>query len=460
MQVHQQRKTADSSFEGAEIKMQGQGPMLSPPPFKLDASKARSWESEEEDIAATENGTYIENVSNLALLTWQVQNAATNGEVDWLARSLEALKHDPVEVAHFRKYFQDKIGLDLQAYLEQYLGEEAASDLNSSLDNNKDTYSAVEIAETVHEYLENGETQDMVVLLSFIADIKAASDAYKERYEGRDMYTDITAASTDAYDFTIIANKVFGKVQNNEKVVVHNEKEAAEAREIIARIFDQYGIEINSQKSLDTLLEDRKAAPNDMKKQIKTASWTLEELRDLEKAIANYSNFLDPHPSDAVAYEKPRALSSIGRLNKDILISETNAYYPSENVSGEAFYEQENITLFDNMHEAGYSDRYKSEKKDPETGLSIPLNKTSGQGNVMTHELAHAILHKHVDAFMMTSGFWVNSAKHVPASIFVDPKNNDPISEFKVRMASSTVPPRSRSLTLKSTAPLKRAFSD
>ena len=233
----------------------------------------------------------------------------------------------------------------------------------------------------------------------------------------------------------------FGKVQNNEKVKVKDEKEAQEAREIIARIYEKYGVEVNSQKSLDTVVASVPDAPKELTAQIKTSTWTLEELRALERSLAKFADFLSPRPTSFEEFAPERELETIGKVNQDILLSKTNNPYLSENVGGTSDYENLSITLFDNMNSKGYADRHQSQEKNPENGKIQNQNKSGAEESVMTHELSHSILHKYLSAFMRISKFWISSSEFIETKTIEFQDNNYPIKEFQVALVAGVEAP-------------------
>jgi hypothetical protein len=432
MHDHLERAAPNNELQAPQLQNRGMGNYLSPPQFKLDASRSGLDMEEMAEESSPQQEPEVKNVANVAVITRQIQNWAPEKMTDNVAYSLEALKHDPAQVAHFRKYFQEKVGMSFPDYLKSYFSEQAAIAFDESLDGTKDTYAANEVAEAFHTSLKAGELEDVVVLLSFATDIEAASKAYAELYRGQDLYTDLMAVSSYDYNIAANVNNAFGKWHNYEKVSVKNEEEAIEAGEIIARIYDTYGVDINSQRAMHGVLHGHKDAPPELKKQIQTATWTLENLRDLEATLAKFKDFLGPRPTSFQTYEEPRALDAVGRVNKDVSTDDDDISHISESTAGHASKGGKYIALFDSMDSEGLDKRYQSQQIDPETGKMVNLNQNSGQSNVMTHELGHALLGEQVPAFQKVGGYWVSSEKSVLGRTFVDPKNNYPIAKFKV----------------------------
>ncbi len=429
MQEHQQKIIAPKTDNALKGASETAGMTLSPPQFKMEASQLKAQETAE--AGGNPETAHAASVCNVASITRQIQNCAPDKNVYGIAASLEKLKHDPGNVAYFRQYFATKVGQGFEEYLATYIGQESAAIYNGSLDHNTATYAAAEVAESFHAFIEAGELNELSVLMSFMADVPGTTKAYKTLYPGRDLYTDIVAASTEEFDLSYLAKSVFGKTQSNEQVMVKNAEEAQEAREIIARIYDKYGVLVNSQASVDEILDNHPSAPAELRAQIKTASWTMEELRTLEQSLAKFAPFMGPRPTNYETYEAPRLLETVGRVNTAMLTSKSKVDYVAGNVGGEAFYSDQSVALFDNMKSQGYADRYQSQKKDPESGAMVDQNKNPGMGTVMVHEFGHALLHNHLEAFKKVGGYWKTSVDAVPTTKFTDPKNNYPISEFK-----------------------------
>ncbi len=230
-------------------------------------------------------GEYDEKVSNFAKITNDLEFALQTRAYNGLLKTLEPLKHDKVEVDHFREYVLQKKGMTVEAFARSLWDEEAAEAVSTMLNTSKDDDIQGNVKDNLIDAIEQGDSNRAFMAMNLVVDVNAVKAQYAEKHPGRDLYTDIIALSNDEFDLATTANNVFGKVQNYENVKVNNEEEAKEARLIIARIYEKYDIEINSQASLDKIRKRFPEAPPELLNEIKTSAWTLDELRDLEFTI-------------------------------------------------------------------------------------------------------------------------------------------------------------------------------
>ncbi len=399
----QAKKPQTSNFENENEK----GASMQPPVFQLKASEtAKLQQPADEEAATAAPEGYVENVANLAILTRKLKYGVENQDYDRILNALEGLKHDEVEVIHFQKYFLENNGQSVHEYVSSTWSEEAAVSVDSLLGIRKGDLPEADIVGELRSAIEAKDAVSAFRVLYCITDHAATSKLYAQKFPGSDLYTDVVALSNDAFDVTDMANKVFGKVKNNEMVRVKNEVEAQEAREIIARIYVKYGIEFNSQKAYKDALEDYPKAPKEMKDKIKISVWTMSELRDLEKTMEKYAPFLGEGRKKTDRAGISQEVTSIGKLNEHLTHnSKTNGIYVSPNTGGCYDSSRSAVTIFDNIANEDFEQKYDTNGK----------NTASTQANVMTHEFSHALLKHLLPAFIKaTNGYWKSIDKPNP----------------------------------------------
>lgn len=424
----QAKKPQTSSFENENEK----GASMQPPVFQLKASEtAKLQQPADEEAATAAPEGYVENVANLAVITKNFIENIHSKDIDWMLNTLEPIKHDDREIERFRDYFSKQTGQSIASFVAKEWSEEIAKEVEFVLGIRQGSTEESDIVATLHKYIEAKDQENTFRSMWYITDHETTSKLYGDKFPGRNLYTDIVALSNDDFDLTDMANKFFGKANSKELVRVQNEVEAAEARDIVARIYVKFGVEINSQKSLDTILKRNANAPEEMRKQLEIAVWTLADLRELEIVLGKYAAFLGEGRGKTKYADEPQELTNIGRINKTIGTSEHGDPYVTENIGGEGHYEDSDLSLFDSMHRDGYLERHQSQGIDSETKKVIDVNKRTPAGCVMTHEVGHLVMHRYLQEFTKLSGFWASDMNSNPVRKFKNPNSLNPEIEFR-----------------------------
>jgi hypothetical protein len=408
-----------------------QGISMAPPAFQLKASPIGKMEEEAQKEEGEQDG-YEVNVANFARISLDISNAMDTQNIRGLINALEPLKHDRAQVAQFRDYFSSQFKISLEDHLITQWNERAAETAIEILGSFAGGKGQEDAETTLFKSIAEKNYREILSDLSCIADVEGASSRYRELNPGKDLYTDILALSHPQNGLAEYANKAFGKVQSCEKVDVQNEEEAKEAREITARVFNKYHVDINSQASLDVLREWAKDAPEELKESIKISNWTITDLRGIEQSLQKFAPFLGPGRFQTGLSDAPQEVQKIGKLNQAISYSKSEHFHESESIGGHYLEENQTAVLYDNMYDEGFVGRYNTNGK----------NSNSAAGNVMAHELAHGLLSKLLPKWPeVSNGYWRNQVEPNPTSTFTFFDGHKNLEFTKSAISGSEAPP-------------------
>jgi hypothetical protein len=397
MQEHQTTHKSSLSQDNEESY---QGQSMAPPQFKLAATSADAGPGKQHASALeSEEGIadgYEERVSNFGRLADQVVAAAKKASLPDLMVALESLKHDQPEITEFKTYFQQKFETGFDEYLVSRFGEETIRPLLNNLGADMSSVSASHVAQLVAESI--GENNPNAVMSLLMAYTKASViiKAYEEQYPGHTLRGDLQEMALQDASLTAFLNNFFGETQNYERVSVRTKDEATEARAIVARIYDTYEVDVNSQQTLENFNKKLKDPPEELLKSVKTAEWTLTELRALEFSLAKFAPIAGKNRANSSRKNIPQEVKTAGRMNHRIE-GKPGAYKASKDTPGSYSGQEKTLGLFDGkrfLKNSGKTDRSgKNEVQD-------------GEKMVLSHELAHGFLGYAADEFKDKISYW------------------------------------------------------
>ncbi len=431
--------TTTQQFKTPETEEEYGGKTMTPPQFKFadssDASERGSQRSNEDASAMEDagNGGYTEQVSNFAIVTKKILEWGQNQDDPKLFLALEALKHDAKEVAQFKAYFQTKVGKSLEAYLGQWFSSETAANI---LDNGfigAQGVSATDLADVIHKKIVDGDPDRIASSLLGIPKPSEVAAAYREAYQS-DLKADLLASAPEGSALAEMVHNVFGDTQNFEKVKVNNEAEATEARAIIARIFDVYGVDVNSQKALEVARTYFQNVPEELQKQLHTECWTVSALKDLEISLSKYGPISGANRSTSTrSGDESQGVTTVGRINNDISSKGGTAKLGGD--SGVFYPKKHTVAILDNAVDYNNSGRTTTVKG--ANGKTTPVAVKDSMIMVISHELGHGFLEYAEDDFQKSMGYWKADKKGV--GLKKRKVSNDSETFFEVDVAASYV---------------------
>jgi hypothetical protein len=383
------------------------GMTLPPPQFKLVAStnpqpSAQEHSNDDKEASAMEGG-YEERVSNFATLTAKVVVAASKKSVTQLLVALESLKSDSKEFAQFSAYFQGIKHVALADYLSSEFGEGNAKAILTNLTVDPKTLSMSNVAMLVQESIAEKDANSALALLLGFDNSEYASKIYHEQYPDKDLRTDILSIGSGSPEVVEFVGNFFGDRQNYERVKVTGEAEAAEARALIARIFDVYGVDVNSQKALDMTRERYPDTPKEILDKLHTSAWRLSDLRDLATALASYAPISGPNRATSSRRgEKDQEVSSIGRVNMGL--SQKDGQFELGNLSGRYYPGRNLAAIYDPAMDKNNSGR--TVKSKDAQGKSHVTPVKDSMLMVIAHEIGHGFLEYAANDFAKAMPYW------------------------------------------------------
>lgn len=388
---------------------------MAPPQFKLSADAADTsgagnavgqHASMEAAVEVAPAGGDEEYVSNFGRMTDEVRAATEKKDLNALMVAMEAIKHDQAEWTEFQTHFQTKAGVGLKVYLVAKFGEESIGTLFRNMNSDMSKISATNVADLIKESIDEKNETAVMSLLSCYGSPKEIAAAYSAAYKGNDLRTDLQALSATSPALTTFLQNFYGDRQNYERVRVANPAEATEARTIIARIYDQYGVDVNSQRALDQVRERYPDAPKELVDSIHTQAWTISNLRDVETALSYFAPISGSNretSSLAAGKHAQQNVHAIGRVNENI--SRNDGKFSDGNAAGRYYPTRGVVAIFDGANGQGMRSG-KHQMVKGKGGVMKEVEVDDGLLMTITHELGHGFLEYACDEFRNTIGYW------------------------------------------------------
>ncbi|MBL0020198.1 MAG: hypothetical protein KA293_03265 [Bacteroidia bacterium] len=391
----------------AENESSQGGLTMAPPKFKLTAT---SKDSAQADVAAEPAEEFKRSkAANFGVMSFQIVSSKVEAGISPILIALEALKRNPRQAGEFLAYFAASNGKGLFEYLTEKFGQSKADEVKSLIDFGVAVDENALVADFKAAIEDENEGQLMALLMK-VDKLDALNTAYKAKYPGEDLLLRLKELGGDMPMLAEMVDDVSGAYQNYETLAVRNSDEATEARQIIARIFDKYHIEINSQEAAYFVKNRFKQTPQVQKDQIKTSPWTLEELQQMEIALERFAPILGTERYESSRSEEHQEVSRIGRVNKDIREDDKGNTYVNAAEGGASFIGSYITAMFDRSEDPMF-------EKDL-TGDSD--QRVNGFGAVATHELGHQFFQYALADFRKEMNFWIQAEVHLDTRSILD----------------------------------------
>lgn len=346
--------------------------------------------------------------NNYTTLAEQIHSAIDGWGTDeeGVYSALASLNQNPTAIAELKKVYKAKYKTDLVADLEgDFSGDELAHVKSLLADGQTArtgrpaaTYDMDKIAEQVYNAIDGWGTDEEAVY-SAIAQfknnpvlIKQLKDTYKTKY-GRDLDMDILddfSGSELKYVQQLLADG-----STTEKVNVKDEKEAEEAKKIIQRIKDNYGIEVNSQAGVDAIKKDYAGVPKEITDQLNTTAWEYRELVALEKALGYYKGILGDERNNSTRNGTGQEVTTVSKVDQAIDRPGATGTLDTSTL-GEYFSSSTNFSVFTAGTEGVGS---------ASIGGPFADNAELLETNI-THEIAHGLLQYKYGDFVTAMDYW------------------------------------------------------
>ncbi len=380
---------------------------MAPPQFKLTAgaedtsgNAGGQRTSVEESVDSIAGGPQLEQVSNFGRMADEVVMAANKGDISGVMLSIEAIKHDQAEWNEFKTYFLSKKKIDLQTFLGGKLGNEMVVSLFRNLDADMSKIPAANVAALINESIaENNATAVMSLLIAYSSP-KDIAAAYTATYPGQDMRTDLQAMCQKAPALKAFLENFYGDRRNHERVRVNSPAEATEARAIIARVYDVYGVDVNSQKVVDEVRKWTPDAPIELLKGVNTTAWTMSELRDLEFGLSKFAPIAGANRKNSIRASESQEVKTAGRLNHKLEKGSNENYRTKANVAGTYSPASQSFMILDgdpNLRNSGKTQKNAQGKE---------VKVQDGNRIVISHELAHGFMDYVLPEFRARMKLW------------------------------------------------------
>lgn len=408
MKQHQSIRSKTSN-EQTEME---QGLTVAPPQFKLSAAAIDGSSnlggqktSMEESLDSPTGGSFVERVSNFGRMKDEVVAACNKNDLGELMVALEAIKHDKAEWDQFKIYFQTKMGADFETFIASKFGADDVGPLLRNMDADMSKVSASNVAALIQESIGEDNPSAVMSLLIAYGDPKTIVTAYAAAYPGQDLRTDLQAMSDRAPALKTFLLNFFGDRQNHERVRVQNAEEAREARAIIARIYDNYGVDVNSQRVLEEVRTWSPDAPEAMVSGITTTSWTIAELRDLEFGLSKFAPIAGKNRQNSTRSSKEQEVQTAGRLNHRLEKDPHGNYRPTSTIGGTYSTRSKSFMVLNSDPSLKNSGKMQKNAQGKEVEVQ------DGSRMVITHELTHGFLDYALPEFVKRMSIWATGGK-------------------------------------------------
>ncbi len=203
-----------------------------------------------------------------------------------------------------------------------------------------------------------------------------------------------------------------------EKVIVRNKKEKAEAEAIIKRIKENYGLELSSKTTVQGIKDEYTDVKKKVKDKLKTRAWKMKELRSLERALKFYAPILGGERANSTRAGSDQEVTSVGKVSQAI-DEDSPAGKLDTTTLGEYFSSKKNMGLFK------ASENYKSDF--PSLGDQLT--------GTFVHEIAHGLLAYAIPDYIKATGYWKDSNNELPKAS----RTESPITEYGETSAAEDI---------------------
>ncbi len=437
MKQQHEIQTKAPSFE--DEKDQGQS--MPAPKFKLIAGSEDSSGNAggqrmmaDESVDAPDGGPRVESVANFGRMADEVVMAANKVDIAGVIVSLEAIKHDKAEWDEFKAYFLTKKKIDLQTFLVGKFGDEQIGLLFQNMDLDMSKIPATHVAGLIQESITENDDIAVMSLLIAYSKPKDIAAAYTATYPGQDLRTDLEAMCEKAPALKAFLDNFYGERNNHERVKVNSPAEATEARAIIARLYDLYGVDVNSQKVLDEVRAwDPEASPA-LLEGVKTATWSLSELQDLEFGLSKFAPIAGANRKNSNRASNPQEVKTAARLNHRLKEDAEGNYRATSLTSGTYSPRSQSFMTMDGDRTLGNSGKTKKNAQ----GKEVEVN--DGNRMVVTHELAHGFLSYALPAFEKRMSLWASGKVNKAEWDTIEYPNGTRMTVYRVDTAHELPP--------------------
>ncbi|WP_392532234.1 hypothetical protein [Nostoc sp. C117] len=177
-----------------------------------------------------------------------------------------------------------------------------------------------------------------------------------------------------------------------EKIRVENSEEHKQAREIIERIENDYGIKVNSTIGLESVISHYAQAPQIIKDRVETEYWDVKRLISVEQGLSHYKDILGNNRNSSSRAGIPQEVLSFSSLNYGIDKNLPDTKLDS-NTWGEYFDNNSNISL------------YKPFQTDTH---DFPDNLEKQMEATVIHEIAHGLCEYKLQDYWKALAYWLD----------------------------------------------------
>lgn len=178
-----------------------------------------------------------------------------------------------------------------------------------------------------------------------------------------------------------------------EQVEVASEAEQEDARRIIKKLEETYGVDVSSEKSVRAITDWYDEAPQEVRDSVKTEDWKYKELQALERALDHFAPILGDKRKTSKRKDDPQEVLSVGKANASI--------------SGHS----DTATL-----DGSYGQFFKDDKNFTMTKAGTDLAKDFGADNdkqlegTAVHEMCHGIFRAKYDDWASRLDYWTDAS--------------------------------------------------
>ena len=168
-----------------------------------------------------------------------------------------------------------------------------------------------------------------------------------------------------------------------EKVDAVDTTEEAEAKALIKKILDDYGVTLSSPMAVTAIKAEYGEVPELEKAKLKTSVWEMKELRALAAALAHFAPILGGQRAKSSLGGRAQGVTTVGRV-EEALDEDSPEGIVDDGTMGEYFSTNKTVGLFDTVTDLE-DDRYIRE------GATAEDNATTLEANSI-HEMAHGLI--------------------------------------------------------------------
>lgn len=183
----------------------------------------------------------------------------------------------------------------------------------------------------------------------------------------------------------------------DERVIVKNDKEKAEAKAILKRIKESYGLEVSSATTIAGIKGQYTNVKTKVLDKLKARAWRMIELRSLERALKVYAPILGAARATSTRAGAGQEVTSVGKVAQAIDTNKPAGKLDTTTL-GEYFSAKKNMGLF--KASEGYKVDFPNEG-DQLTGTFV-------------HEIAHGLLAYAIGDYIKATAYWSDRYTKLP----------------------------------------------